>query len=124
MTLPKRIFHVERLARYKTEESCYRVFEETPAGLRPLVNDNGRDGVDGITYPFQTCHWDRHKRAAYQFAVPCREPAFDLLCRALADHFGEPIGVYRFGMVSRPVQIYEPARPCEKDKRRRPRRSH
>ena len=105
---PRRVFHVERLTRYKSREMRFRVFEETPAGLRPLVNDNGRAGPEGVTYPFQTHHLDRHRRSEYQFAV-ADHMALDVLCRALAHHFGEPIGVYRFGMTMQPMRIYDPS---------------
>ena len=105
---PRRVFHVERLTRYKSREMRFRVFEETPAGLRPLVNDNGRSGPEGVTYPFQTHHLDRHRRSEYQFAV-ADHMALDVLCRALARHFGEPIGVYRFGMTMQPLRIYDPS---------------
>ena len=107
--LPRRILHVERLTRYKSRELRFRIFEETPSGLRPLVNDNGRGGSDGVTYPFQTHHLDRHRRSEYQFAVSDTGSALDVLCRALARHFGEPIGVYRFGMAMRPMRIYDPS---------------
>jgi hypothetical protein len=109
---PRRIFHVERLTRYKSREMRFRVFEETPMGLRPLVNDNGRGGSDGLTYPFQTHHLDRHRRSEYQFAVS-GQAAMDVLCRALARHFGEPIGVYRFGMAMLPVRVYDPSDDTE-----------
>ena len=106
--LPRRILHVERLTRYKSGEMRFRIFEETPSGLRPLVNDNGRGGPEGVTYPFQTHHLDRHRRSEYQFAV-ADHMALDVLCRALARHFGEPIGVYRFGMARQPMRIYDPS---------------
>jgi len=104
-----RVFHIERLTRYKSVGARFRVFEETPAGLRPLANDNGRQGRDGITYPFQTYHLDRHRRPSYEFVVTGEGPAFELLCGALASHFGEPIGIYRLGMTMYPVRTFAPA---------------
>ncbi len=104
-----RVFHIERLTRYKSVGARFRVFEQTPSGLRPLANDNGRQGRDGITYPFQTYHLDRHRRPSYEFVVTGEGPAFELLCSALAAHFGEPIGIYRLGMTMCPVRTFAPA---------------
>ena len=109
MKTPQRVFHIERLTRYKSVGARFRVFEQTPSGLRPLVNDNGRQGREGITYPFQTYHLDRHRRPSYEFVVTGEGPAFELLCSALAAHFGEPIGIYRLGMTMYPVRTFAPA---------------